>query len=150
MTLLIRPAFAVVSIFAISSLAWSGELAGRWQEYDDDSGKLVALIRIERLPDNSYEGTIEQIFPGTGEDSELVCGRCPSDLHNHLFKGLRILSGMKRKDKRSFEGGEILDPDEGKAYHCRIRLSDDGNRIEVFGYSNLSLIGQSEIWRRAD
>ena len=131
-------------------MAWSGELAGLWQEYDDDTGKLVALIRIEKLPDDTYEGRIEKVFSDISEKSELICIRCQGSLRNHPLLGMRILSGMKRKDKLNFEEGEILDPDDGKTYRCHIRLSDDGNTIEVTGYISLNWIGQSEIWRRTN
>jgi uncharacterized protein (DUF2147 family) len=57
---------------------------------------------------------------------------------------------MKSKDALNFEGGEILDPDEGKIYKCQIRLSDDGKSIQVTGYISFTWIGQSEIWRRAN
>lgn len=145
-----RSTTAFFFLLTFSSIAWGGELAGLWQEYDDDTGNLVALIRIEKLPDSTYDGKIEKILSVHGENPESVCGRCTGSLHDHPLVGLRILSGMKRAGKLSFEGGEILDPDDGKTYRCRIRLSDDGNTIEVTGYLNLNWIGQSEIWRRAE
>lgn len=131
-------------------LAWGGELAGLWQAYDDHTGNLEALIRIEKLPDNSYEGRIEKIFPDSENITVLICSNCTGNLHNQPLIGMRILSGMKVKDKLNFEGGEILDPDEGKTYHCQIRLSDDDKQIQVTGYINFNWIGQSEIWRRAN
>lgn len=151
MTLLFRSAIVFILLFTISTRACAGgDLVGLWQEYDDDTGSLVALIRVEKLPDNTYEGRIEKIFPDAVEDSELICRLCPGALRNHPLIGLRILSGMKRKDELSFESGKILDPDDGKTYRCRIRLSEDGNTIEITGYLNLNWIGQSEIWRRTN
>lgn len=148
MPLLFRSVISVVLAFMVFTQAWGGELAGLWQEYDDDSGSLVALIRIEQLPDNSYEGRIEKVFLDRDENPAPICRQCPGELRNQPLQGLRILSGMKRKDKLSFEGGRILDPDDGKTYQCRLRLSEDGNTVEVTGYLNLNWIGQSEIWRR--
>jgi uncharacterized protein (DUF2147 family) len=57
---------------------------------------------------------------------------------------------MKRKDELNFEGGEILDTDDGKTYQCRIRLTEDGNIIEITSYINLDKIGPPEVWRRAN
>ena len=150
MTFLFRAAIACMLLFAISSPAWGWELAGLWQEFDDHTGNLEALIRIKKLSDNTYAGKIEKIFPDKPENAAMVCSACTGSLYNQPLLGMRILSGMKRKDRLTFEGGEILDPDEGKVYQCRIRLSEDGNTIEVTGYVNFVWIGQSEIWKRAN
>lgn len=140
-----------IGLLTASTMAWSGELAGLWQEYDDDTGKVVALIRIEKLPDNTYEGTIEKVLStDTDENAEFICRLCPGTLRNHSLLGLRILSGMKRKGNLNFEGGEVLDPDDGKTYRCRIHLADDGNSLEVTGYISINWIGHSEIWRLAN
>lgn len=150
MTSLCRSSIALILLLAISPFAWSGELAGLWLEYNDDSGSVEAYIRIEKLSDNSYEGRIEKILPNTAANSALICTNCPGSLRNHPLLGLRILSGMKRKDQLIFEGGEVLDPDDGKVYQCRIRLSEDGKSIEVTGYHGFSWIGQSETWLRSN
>jgi uncharacterized protein (DUF2147 family) len=150
MRLHIKSAIVFIFLISISTFAWSGELSGLWQEYDDDTGKLVALIRIEMLPDNTYEGRIENIFPHSGEGSELICRRCTGRLRNQPLLGLRILSGIKRIDKLNFEEGEILDPGDGKSYRCHIKLSGDSDTIQVTGYISLNWIGQSEIWRRTN
>ena len=145
-----KSAITFILMLAMPMLAWGGELAGLWQAYDDHTGNLEALIRIEKLPDNSYEGRIEKIFPDADNKTALICSSCTGSLRNQPLIGMRILSGMKGKDKLNFERGEILDPDEGKTYHCQIRLSDDDKQIQVTGYINFNWIGQSEIWRRAD
>jgi uncharacterized protein (DUF2147 family) len=148
MTLFYRAAIACMLLFTIPSLAWSGELAGLWQAYDNHTGNLEALIHIKKLPDNTYEGIIEKIYPDKPENAAMVCSNCPGDFSNQPLLGMRILSGMKRKDKVTFEGGDILDPDEAKIYQCRIQLSEDGKTIQVTGYINFVWIGQSEIWQR--
>src|SRR5690348_8012012 len=78
--------------------AWA-DLTGLWQEYDDDTGKLAALIRISKGPNNVYEGVVEKVIANFGENAQPLCTHCPGDLHNQPLLGLRILTGMKRKDK---------------------------------------------------
>ena len=78
----------------------------------------------------------------------MLCKNCQGDLHNRPLLGLRILSGLHRKDTTRFEGGQIIDPDDGKIYRCNIRLLEDGKTIEVTGYLSFNWIGHSEIWRR--
>jgi uncharacterized protein (DUF2147 family) len=55
---------------------------------------------------------------------------------------------MKRQGDRSFAGGKVIDPDDGKVYSCEIQLAEDGNSLQISGYIGLNWIGQSEIWRR--
>jgi uncharacterized protein (DUF2147 family) len=123
-------------------------LAGLWQEYNDETGNPEALIRIEKLADNSYQGKIEKILPDVATNAALRCKNCPGELRNRPLLELRILSGLRRRDATTFEGGQIMDPDDGKIYRCNIRLLDDGNTIEVTGYLSFNWIGHSEIWRR--
>jgi uncharacterized protein (DUF2147 family) len=144
-----KSAITFVLMLAMPILACGGDLAGLWEAYDGHTGNLEALIRIEKLPDNSYEGRIEKIFLAVDNKSALICSNCTGSLHNQPLIGMRILTGMKSKDDLNFEGGEILDPDEGKIFKCQIRLSEDGKSIQVTGYINFTWIGQSEIWRRA-
>jgi uncharacterized protein (DUF2147 family) len=129
-------------------LAHCGELAGLWQEYNDDTGNPEALIRIEKLPDDSYQGKIEKLLPEAANNAAMRCNNCPGELRNQPLLNLRILSGLHRRDANTFEGGQIIDPDDGKIYRCNIRLLDDGNTIEVTGYLSFNWIGHSEIWRR--
>lgn len=144
----IRSNIATLLLLICSPLAWCGDIAGLWQEYDDDTGKLSALIRIEILPDGSYAGVIEKVFPTTGDNAELLCTHCKGNLHNHPLLGLRILSNVERRDNLNFDGGTILDPDDGKTYRCHLQLSEDENTLKVTGYISVVWIGQSEIWQR--
>ncbi len=136
----------VLTAFCVTARA--GELAGLWQEYNDDTGNPEALIRIETTADNTYEGKVEKILPDMPENAALLCSSCKGSLRNQPLLGLRILTGLKRRDKLTFEEGRITDPDDGKTYRCNLRLSEDGQTIEVTGYLSFNWIGHSEIWRR--
>lgn len=138
--------FMLLSVF--SACACAAELTGLWEEYNDDTGKPEALIRIENTHDDIFEGRIEKLLPDTAENAATICKVCPGDMRNRPLLGLRILSGMKRKSALDFDHGEIVDPDDGKTYSCQIKLSEDGNTLKVTGYIGISWIGQSEIWRR--
>jgi uncharacterized protein (DUF2147 family) len=135
------------AVLLLPALAQGGELAGLWQEFDDQTGKVEALIRIEKTPAGDYEGKIETLAPNLAGK---VCDRCTGMLNNKPLLGMRILYGMKRQDELNFEGGEILDPDEGKTYRCHIKMSEDGKTLEVTGYIGAKWLGQTEIWRRAE
>ncbi len=135
---------------ALPALAPAAELAGIWREYDDKTGNVEALIRIEQGSDGAYQGTIVKLMADVVGSEPRVCSGCRGSLHNQPLLGMRILHGMKRKDDLTFEGGEIVDPEDGKVYRCLMKLSTDGKTLEVTGYIGISLFGETETWRRAD
>ncbi len=55
---------------------------------------------------------------------------------------MTILWGLK-KDGDAWAGGEILDPNDGKIYRCKMKLSDDGKSLNVRGFIGISLIGRT-------
>ena len=146
MTLSFKLLFLSVLIQFLSCSVYGVELSGPWQEYDDDTGKPEAIIRIKKVGE-IYEGTIESLLLEINSNTPQRCTKCEGDLHNRPLLGLRILSGLKRKDSLFFEGGQIIDPDDGKIYRCEVKLLD-ANTIKVTGYLGFHWLGQSEIWRR--
>ena len=51
-----------------------------------------------------------------------------------------------RRDGGEYDGGEILDPDNGNTYRCRMRVL--GDKLDVRGYLGISLFGRSQTWVR--
>ncbi|HEU4708729.1 MAG TPA: DUF2147 domain-containing protein [Methylophilaceae bacterium] len=144
------PILAGIAWLLLSAAANAGELAGLWQQTDEDSGQPSALIRISAGADGTFEGVVERYYPAPGEPESPLCVHCPAKLHNSPIVGMKILDGLKRKDEYLFEGGQILDPEEGKTYRCRMRLAPDGKTVKVTGYIGISLLGRSESWTRQE
>ncbi|HEY0563645.1 MAG TPA: DUF2147 domain-containing protein, partial [Methylophilus sp.] len=63
--------------------------------------------------------------------------------------GMTIAKGLK-KNGNQYDGGEILDPENGKLYKCKMKLDDTGNQLEVRGYIGFSLLGRSQTWTRVE
>ena len=65
---------------------------------------------------------------------------------------MTILRNMKQSvdDKNVFEGGEILDPNNGKVYKSKLKLVDNGARLDVRGYIGVPMIGRTQTWIRAE
>ncbi|MBY0577456.1 MAG: DUF2147 domain-containing protein [Burkholderiales bacterium] len=131
-----------------AGIAWASPPTpeGVWRVIGDKSGEAEALVRIiER--EGVYEGTIVKVFPRPGVDPSALCELCPGERKNKPVEGLAILTGM-RWDGKSYAGGEILDPDSGEIYRCGMKLSGDGQKLELRGYIMMPLLGRSQTWLR--
>ena len=63
---------------------------------------------------------------------------------------MEILRGL-HPDGDEWTGGEILDPESGKTYRAKLKLIDNGEKLEVRGYIGFSMFGRSQTWiRRAE
>lgn len=119
---------------------------GLWQTISDKTGKPEGYVRILLVGDE-LRGVVERGMPG-GDPNEL-CTKCPGERKNQKKIGLTILTGMHRQGDH-WGGGEILDPDNGSTYHCRIKAVDSGHKLEVRGYLGISLLGRTQTWLRAE
>jgi hypothetical protein len=63
------------------------------------------------------------------------------------FLGLTLIKGMRRNGN-SYDNGTITDPRDGSLYSALMRLSPDGQKLEVRGYLAISLFARSQIWNR--
>ena len=81
-----------------------------------------------------------------------VCEQCPGELRGKPIAGLTVLSGVTKAEggagEPTWEGGRILDPNNGKSYKVRLKPVDDGRKLEVRGY--LGPFYRTQLWLRAD
>jgi uncharacterized protein (DUF2147 family) len=75
------------------------------------------------------------------------CRKCAGDRKDAPVIGLIIMRGMTRHGAE-FDGGDILDPEIGTVYRCRLTLSSDGMKLMVRGYIGMSLFGRTQTWIR--
>ena len=119
---------------------------GLWQTISDKTGKPEGYIRVTLVGDE-LRGVIERGMPG--DDPNELCTKCPGERKNQRKIGMTIITGLHRQDDH-WGGGEILDPDNGTLYRCRIRAVDSGRKLEVRGYIGISLLGRTQTWQRAE
>ena len=116
---------------------------GLWQPMDS-SGKPLGLIRIYKV-NGLYYGRIEPSYPG--DDRNARCTRCTDERHNQPIIGLVLLRHL-RPENGEYVGGDILDPDTGHVYSCKMRLTDGGRQLIMRGYIGIPLLGRSGTWQR--
>jgi uncharacterized protein (DUF2147 family) len=117
---------------------------GSWKTIDDKTGRERAIVRIYEK-DGLLFGRIEHTFTPGGETR--VCVPCTDERKNLPIIGLLVVRNMK-PDGGEWSGGDILDPESGSVYRCRMHLEQNGSRLVVRGYIGISLLGRSQTWQR--
>jgi len=138
-----------VCLLSISNitLAANNTPAGLWKTIDDNTGKPRSLIRITET-NGEYSAVIEKGLLAS-DTGDAVCDKCTDERKGKRIIGMTIVNGIKQKGD-DFEGGEILDPDNGKTYRCKMKLDPTGNKLEVRGFIGISLFGRSQTWLREE
>lgn len=138
--------FALASA-ASAATAQDPTPVGLWRSIDDETGKPRALIRIYEQ-DGKLFGKVEDGLV-KGESPDQVCDKCTDERKGMKKLGLVIIRNLVR-DGDVWEGGDILDPDNGKVYRCRLRVVDDNRSLEVRGYIGFALLGRTQVWERVE
>lgn len=139
--------FFMLCIFLFSGQVFSNEIspAGLWKSYDDQ-GKPTGFIRVTEDA-GILIGRIERGLPE--EKQAQFCSACKDERKNQPLLGMVIIKGVKAKGDY-FEGDEILDPFTGNTYRVKLKLKDQGNKMEVRGFIGVSLFGRTQIWERVE
>ncbi|HEX6914660.1 MAG TPA: DUF2147 domain-containing protein [Chitinophagaceae bacterium] len=81
-------------------------------------------------------------------------GKIKTDKHNpdpskrsNPVVGLVVLRNFVFDDGQWVQG-EVYDPSSGNEYSCRISMPNK-NTMKVRGYLGISLLGRTEVWKRA-
>ncbi|MBL7857067.1 MAG: DUF2147 domain-containing protein [Cyclobacteriaceae bacterium] len=107
-------------------------LIGRWKTVDDATGEEKSIVEIFERSGKVF-GKIIRIFPEPDQDPDPVCDQCSVDDPRYKKKiiGMEIIQDMV-KNGEELSDGNILDPEVGKVYRCKIWL--EGNNLKVRGY----------------
>lgn len=140
-------AFTVLFLSSQLSFAATNNPVGLWQSIDDKSGKPRSLVRINEN-EGEYSAVVEKGLLATDKEGA-VCDKCTDERKNQPIIGMVIAEGLKENGNK-YDGGHILDPDNGKVYKCNMTLNEAGDELEVRGYIGISLLGRSQVWLRVE
>lgn len=103
-------------------------------------GKII-WMEIPVYQEGDVHGTVGEIKTDTENPD-------PS-LRSRPIVGLKLLFGFQFAGDGNWNKGKIYDPENGKTYKCKIRLTEGGD-LKVRGFIGVSLLGRSELWTPVD
>jgi uncharacterized protein (DUF2147 family) len=123
--------------------------AGLWKTIDDETKQEKSLVRISEAG-GVFTGRIDKLLDPAKQDSK--CDKCSDERKDQPVLGMTILRNVKahEDEKDRWDGGDILDPNNGKLYKVRIKPVDGGRKLEVRGYIGAPLLGRTQTWIRVE
>lgn len=117
---------------------------GLWQTVSDVTGQPQSVVSIYEERGRLF-ARVERVLVTEGVPA--TCEKCRDDRKGQPLAGLVIMRNM-RNAGTDYRDGDILDPESGKVYRCRMTLDATGQRLTVRGYIGISLFGRSQVWHR--
>ncbi len=126
------------------SIDEEGKVTAAWRIYQENGKLYGVIVTVPGQPDSkiadacqpSYRG-----FPVAGAVNTMTVTNTP------------FIFGLTMKAPGQWEGGNIIDPKDGKMYKCKITFRQADNRrymtdvLEMRGEIGLG-IGRSQLWQR--
>jgi uncharacterized protein (DUF2147 family) len=126
--------------FVCQSFAQRTSPIGKWKTIDDKTGKTKSIVEISEKGGKLF-GKILELFDPPKPNP--VCEECDEDDSRHMkpIVGLEIIRNME-KDGDEYEDGDILDPENGKVYRCKLWV--ENGKLQVRGY--ISFLYRTQTW----
>ncbi len=130
------------------TVAMSTSPVGMWKTLDDKTGEARSLIKVW-TEKGELLGRIEKLYQKPGENPNPLCDKCSGENKDKPIIGMTVMWGLE-EDGDEWNGGQILDPDDGKIYKCKVQVVEGGQKLEVRGFIGFALIGRTQTWVRAE
>ena len=144
------PALVAAALLACVGGAFAqASPVGLWKTIDDETKAEKSLVRVVESG-GALLGRVEKLLDPSRQDAK--CDKCSDERKDQPIAGMTILRNLRQSadDKGLWEGGEILDPNNGKTYRARVKPVDGGQKLEVRGYIGAPLLGRTQTWIRVE
>ena len=132
--------------FAAAAACAQATPAGLWKTIDDETKQEKSYVRITEAG-GVLSGKIEKIVDPTKQDEK--CDKCTDARKDQPKLGMTIVEGVKKNAAEPYwDGGTILDPNNGKTYKLRLTPKDGGKLLEVRGF--LGPFYRNQTWIRIE
>lgn len=137
-----------LSLSAAAALAQATPV-GLWKTIDDETKKEKSLVRITEAQ-GALTGKVEKLLDPTRQDAK--CDKCSDERKDQPVLGMTLLAGVKKNadSEGLWDGGTILDPNNGKVYKVRLMPRDGGKQLDVRGFIGMPLLGRTQTWIRVE
>ncbi len=120
--------------------------AGLWRSIDDDTGEAKAEISIKDNGKGGLNGVVERSLL-KASSTEPNCNLCSDDRKGKPKVGMEIIrDAAKAKGDDVWEGGTILDPENGKVYKLTLAPMEGGKKLRVRGH--IGPFYRTQVWQR--
>jgi len=146
---MIKIALLAAALIAHTAAFAQATPAGLWKTIDDETKADKSLVRITESG-GVFTGRVEKLLDPARHDAK--CDKCSDERKDQPIAGMTIIRNVKQKDGDAtmWDGGEILDPNNGKTYKLRMKPVDNGKALEVRGYIGAPLLGRTQTWLRVE
>ncbi|MBF8149285.1 DUF2147 domain-containing protein [Winogradskyella sp. F6397] len=139
---MIKNAIAFFILFMVFFNLTAQSIVGKWKTIDDNTGDAKSIVEVYE-EDGKIYGKIIAVF--NPEVEYRVCSNCKGDKKDQRIVGLVFIEGLS-KNGGVYDGGTILNPENGKTYRCRLKLEGDSDTLQVRGY--LAFFYRTQYWKR--
>ena len=136
--------FYILFLLTLSLTTHGQSIIGQWETFDDETKEKKSVVEIYKT-NNLYFAKIVESF---ASEKNAVCETCKGTSKNKPIIGLIIIENLT-KDGDEFNGGTIMDPENGETYKCYLKLINN-NKLKVRGYHGVSLFGRTQYWIRKE
>lgn len=145
-----KPFTLILLFVTVVCFSSTSTIVGTWQTIGDYDGKPKSIVKIYKGTSGKYYGKILKYIDPQLDTNE-ICTECPEEdyRHNQRVVGMTIITGLTAsEDLKSAHGGRVLHPPSGKIYNFKVKLIENGQKMEVRAYLGLELLGRSQTWIR--
>lgn len=142
----IKAVAALVLVAGSLSAAWAQmSPVGTWRSMDEKENTPKAQVKISEAG-GVVTGKVEALLR-KGADPNALCTECKDGSQGQARGGHDADQRRQKVEGREvWEGGRILDPENGKTYAVRLTPIDEGQKLEVRG--SIGPFWRTQTWIR--